>query len=345
MRKRDYILDKRRNIAYVYRMKNDIETADKGETAFDVDDLNLISLAQEYADEDKARELLERLRWPNGAICPHCKNDGKVKPNSKLTPKAGSKSAVRKGVYFCGACRKQFTVTVKTVFEGSHIPISKWLMAWFIICSSKKAVSAHQLHRMLKITYKAAWFMAHRIRFAFGGDTTKLTGTVEVDETFVGGKGEAKSNFSRHIPVVALIERGGKMHTRVVSNVSQKNLGLCLAECVDKSAIVNTDNHDAYKPALKEYKRHDTVNHSRFEYSRTNADGTKSGINTCESFFSLLKRGVYGSWHHVSREHLPKYSNEFAFRWNHRKLTDGARMAVGIPMVEGKRLMYRKPAN
>ena len=108
---------------------------------------------------------------------------------------------------------------------------------------------------------------------------------------------------------------------------------------------MNTDNHDAYKPALKEYKRHDTVNHSRFEYSRTNADGTKSGINTCESFFSLLKRGVYGSWHHVSREHLPKYSNEFAFRWNHRKLTDGARMAVGIPMVEGKRLMYRKPAN
>jgi transposase-like protein len=173
---RDYILDKRRNIPYVYRMKNDIEPANKGETAFDADDLNLISLAQEYANEDKARELLERLRWPNGAICPHCKNDGKVKPNSKLTPKAGSKSAVRKGVYFCGACRKQFTVTVKTVFEGSHIPISKWLMAWFIVCSSKKSVSAHQLHRMLKITYKAAWFMAHRIRFAFGGDTEKLGG-------------------------------------------------------------------------------------------------------------------------------------------------------------------------
>jgi transposase-like protein len=133
--------------------------------------LNLISLAQEYSDADKARELLERLRWPKGAICPHCRNDGKSKPISKLTPKAESKSAVRKGVYFCGACRKQFTVTVGTVFEGSHIPIGKWLMAWFIICSSKKAVSAHQLHRMLKITYRSAWFMAHRIRYAMGEDS------------------------------------------------------------------------------------------------------------------------------------------------------------------------------
>ena len=161
-RQRDYILDKRRNIAYVYRMKNDIKTtADE----FSADDLNLISLAQEYSDEDKARELLERLRWPNGPVCPHCKNDGKSKPISKLTRKASSKSAVRKGVYFCGACRQQFTVTVKTVFEGSHIPISKWLMAMFLISSSKKGMSAHQLHRMLKVTYKTAWFMAHRIRF------------------------------------------------------------------------------------------------------------------------------------------------------------------------------------
>jgi hypothetical protein len=247
-------------------MKMNKETAETSKTEFDADELNLITLAQEYADEDKARELLERLRWPNGAICPHCKNDGKAKPISKLTPKVGSKSAVRKGVYFCGACRKQFTVTVKTVFEGSHIPISKWLMAWFIICSSKKSISANQLHRMLKITYKTAWFMAHRIRFAMGGDKTKLTGVVEVDETFIGGKGEAKTNFSRHVPVVALIERGGKMHTRVVASVSQKNLGQCLAECVDKSAIVNTDDHPAYRPALKSYAKHDVVNHSRDEY-------------------------------------------------------------------------------
>src|ERR1039458_2870772 len=147
---------------------------------FDADDLNLISFAKEYSDEDKARELLERLRWPNGAVCPHCKNSGNAtKGVYPLTPKPDSKRPVRKGVYFCGACRKQFTVTVKTVFEGSHIPISKWLIAMVVISSSKKAMSAHQLHRMLKITYKSAWFMAHRIRFAMGDDSAsakKLNG-------------------------------------------------------------------------------------------------------------------------------------------------------------------------
>ena len=326
-------------------MKNDMKpqksvTLDE----FDADDLNLISLAQEYADDDKARELLERLRWPNGVVCPHCANDGKSKPISKLIPKMASKTAVRKGVYFCGACRQQFTVTVKTVFEGSHVPISKWMMAWFLICSSKKGMSAHQLHRMLKVTYKTAWFMAHRIRFALGDDGKgKLTGAVEIDETFVGGEGSGKTRFSRHTPVVALIERGGRAKTRVVSHVSQHNLGKVLAECVDKSAIINTDEHDAYKPAAKQYTRHDCVNHSKDEYHRVNADGTVSTTNSAESFFSLLKRGVYGSWHHVSREHLPKYANEFAFRWGTSKLTDGARMAQGMPLIEGKRLLYRQP--
>jgi transposase-like protein len=187
--------------------------------------------------------------------------------------------------------------------------------------------------------------MAHRIRFVFADDakTPKLTGTVEVDETFVGGVGDMKTKFSRKIPVVALIERGGKVRTRVVSSVSQKNLGQCLAECVDKSAVVNTDEHDAYKPALKSYKRHDRVNHSRNEYHRRNPDGTISTTNSAESFFSLLKRGVYGAWHHVSREHLPKYANEFAFRFGNSKISDGARTALAIPLIDGKRLMYRQP--
>ena len=181
---------------------------------FDADELNLITLAQQYSDNDKARELLEKLRWPDGKpICPHCKNKDE-KPISKLTPKKPTdktKSAVRKGVYFCGACRKQFTVTVGTIFEGSHIPISKWLMAWFLICSSKKAMSAHQLHRMLKITYKTSWFMCHRIRFAMGNDGVKLNGIVEVDETFVGGKGDRSTRAARHVPVMALIEQGGNV--------------------------------------------------------------------------------------------------------------------------------------
>lgn len=310
---------------------------------FEPDELTLISLAQEYSDDDKARELLERLRWPHGAVCPHCKNDGKTKPNSALTPKAGSKSAVRKGVYFCGACRKQFSVTVGSVFEGSHIPISKWLMAWFIICSSKKSVSANQLHRMLKITYKSAWFMCHRIRFALGDSHKgKLKGVVEVDETFVGGKGDQHFKMYNKTPVLALIEQGGSMKARVVSSVSQKNLGQALRDFVSKESVICTDEHSAYRKPAKFYKAHHAVNHSQYEYILKTPDGISAGTNHCESFFSLLKRGVYGAWHCVSREHLPKYVNEFAFRWNTRKLTDGARMATGIPMIEGKRLTYRQ---
>jgi transposase-like protein len=308
------------------------------------DELNLITLAQQYSDEDKARELLESLLWPDGPVCPHCQNH-EEKAIYRLQSKEGSKTKVRKGLYKCGACRKPFTVTVGTIFEDSHLPISKWLMAFFIICSSKKSISANQLSRMLKITYKAAWFMAHRLRFAVSPElplNKLLQGVVEVDETFVGGKGFRCSRSRRHIPVVALIERGGSMQTRVVSNVTQKNLGQALHECVSKDAVVNTDEHGAYRQPLKAWKAHHTVVHSKFEYIRRNKDGSTSGVNSCESFFSLLKRGVYGSWHHVSREHLPKYANEFAFRWNTRHATDGERMETAIGMVTGKRLTYRQ---
>jgi transposase-like protein len=320
----------------------------KTKPADEKEDLTLIKLAREYSDEDTARALLEKLLWPNGAICPHCKNDGKGKPISKLEAQAKSKSGVRKGVYFCGACRKQFTVTVGTIFEGSHIPIGTWLMAMFILCSAKKSVSSNQLHRMLGVTYKTAWFMAHRIRFAMTPNhwaEPKLKGTVEVDETFVGGKGDIRTRYQKQTPVVALVERGGIARVKVVASVTQKNLGLALYECVDKSAVVNTDEHLAYRNPLKQWKAHHKVNHSKKEYHRTNLDGSVATTNSAESFFSLLKRGVYGAWHHISREHLPKYANEFAFRWNHRHTSDGERMEKFVPLTSGKRLMYRKPFN
>lgn len=310
----------------------------------DADELNLIKLAQEYADEDKARTLLESLRWPDGPVCPHCLADrSECKDVYRLTPKPGSKAPARKGLYCCAACRKQFSVTVGTVFEGSHVPISKWLMAMFILCSSKKSISANQLHRMLNITYKTAWFMAHRIRYAMGDDLNRpLSGTVEVDETFVGGKGELKTRSKRQTPVVALVERDGSMKVRVVSNVTQKNLGRVLNECVSKDATVNTDEHGAYRNPLKEWKAHHRVVHSRKQYAKRLPDGSVASVNYCESFFSLLKRGVIGAWHHVSREHLPKYANEFAFRWNTRRVTDGARMETFAGLISGKRLTYRK---
>lgn len=309
---------------------------------FNADELNLLMLAKKYSSETKARKLFESWRWPNGkAICPHCQHDEAYAIKSK----PGTKNKARPGLYCCSACRKTFTATVGTVMEDSHLPISKWLMAMFLISSSKKGMSAHQVHRMLNITYKAAWFMCHRIRFAFGDDGEKLKGVIEADETFVGGKGDSKTSFLRKTPVVVLLERGGRAKTRVIASVSQRNLGQALFECVDKSATVNTDEHVGYKKPLKDFARHDTVNHSRDEYHRHNHDGTISTTNSAESFFSLLKRGVYGAWHHVSREHLPKYANEFAFRWGTNKLTDGARMATMPALFEGKRLMYRQPAN
>ncbi|HWD18967.1 MAG TPA: IS1595 family transposase [Verrucomicrobiae bacterium] len=311
---------------------------------FDAEELTLITLAQEYSDNDKARTLLESLRWPNGEICPHCKNDGKTKGIYALRP--APKSKTRKGVHKCGACRKQFTVTVGTVFESSHIPISTWLMAVFILCSSKKSISAHQMHRMLKVTYKTAWFMCHRIRYAMGTTDEKnlpqLLGTVEIDETYVGGKGDPKTKVFRKTPVVALIERDGIMRSKVVSNVTQKNLGAIIREHVHKDSILNTDDSGVYRLKYRDYRRHDIVNHSRFEYIRRNPDGSSSGVNHCESFFSLLKRGVVGAWHHVSREHLHRYASEFEFRWNHRRIDDGPRMVKAIQRIEGKRLTYRQ---
>lgn len=304
------------------------------------EELNLVTLAQQYSDEDKARELLESMLWPDGPVCPHCKNH-KEKAIYRLQSKEGSKT--RKGVCKCGACRKQFTVTVGTVFEASHIKISTWLMAIFIMCSAKKAVSSHQLHRMLGVTYKTAWFMSHRIRFAFADDKKiKLKGVVEIDETFVGGEGDRKTRLSRLTPVMALIEQGGNMKARVVPNVSFKSLGPVLREEIQKDAVICSDENTAYQTVDKEFKAHHTVNHSKYEYILKTTDGISAGTNHCESFFSLLKRGVHGAWHSVSREHLHRYVNEFAFRWNTRKLNDGDRMETAVPLASGKRLTYRQ---
>jgi transposase-like protein len=303
----------------------------------------LKQLAEAYGDEVRARALLESWRWPRGPVCPHCQNAGE-KRISKLAAQPGSRSGVREGVYFCGACRQQFTVTVGTVMEGSHMPISKWLMALFLLCSSKKSLSANQIHRMIGVTYKTAWFLCHRIRFAMTPNhwaEPKLKGTVEVDETFVGGKGEARTRFYRQTPVVALIERLGLARVKVVASVTQKNLGAALSECVSREAIVNTDEHPGYRNPLKQWKEHQAVNHSHKEFKRQNPDGSRASTNTAESFFSLLKRGVVGAWHHVSREHLSKYANEFAFRWNTRHDTDDLRLVKFVGCIEGKRLIYR----
>lgn len=314
----------------------------------DPDELNLVLLARKYSNDDKARKLLESWRWPNGVVCPRCD----CKEAYAIVSKPDSKTQVRKGLYKCKTCRKPFTVTVGTIFEDSHVGLGKWLMAFFLVSSSKKGISAHQLHRMLEVTYKTAWFMAHRIRYTMGQNPmqTMLEGTVECDETYVGGKprpGDGKvrkrGRGTTKAPVVALIERSGDVRTKVVAKVNQKNLRQFIHENVDHLTIFNTDDLPLYDNLARPFfVRHDRVNHSIKEYARHNEDGTISHVNSCESFFSLIKRSVYGAFHHVSKEHLPKYCDEVAFRWNHRKISDGERMKQALDKVVGKRLTYRQ---
>jgi len=300
-------------------------------------DLTLSEISERFATDDKAREYLEIIRWPNGPVCPHCKNADSQKI---WKIEANPSKKVRAGLYQCAECDKQFTVTIGTIYEDSHIPLRKWLVAWYLVCSAKKGISALQIQRSLGLgSYRTAWMMMHKIRHAmkdpvFSG---KLEGTVEIDETYVGGKprpGDGKPRKAgrgtlHKVPVVALVERSGDVRTKVVANVSQKNL---------KSFI-----NKVYPSLVYPFVRHDVVNHSQKEYARHNADGTVSHVNSCESFFSLLKRGIVGAFHHVSPEHLPRYCDEFCFRWNHRKVTDGERMVAGMQGAEGKRLTYRLP--
>jgi transposase-like protein len=320
------------------------------------DELSLITLAQHFSDEDKAREFIEKLRWPEGPICPHC---GEINNAYKLEPKPakeGSKNThVRKGVWKCGGCREQFTVTVGTIFEDSHIPLSKWLLAYHLLCSSKKGMSAHQLHRMLKVTYRSAWFMAHRIRYTMSQEplSSKLTGIVEVDETYVGGKlriGTTKPHDNYHrkrvgpvsnkAAVVSVLQRGGRVQSTHVERVTSENLRNMVDTMVDEDAHVMTDSSTVLKKAFLGNRTHSQVNHRGKEYVRYE-DGVCVTTNSIEGFFSILKRGINGVYHHVGKQHLHRYLSEFDFRYNGRKVSDGDRTLMALKSTTGKRLMLK----
>jgi transposase-like protein len=309
------------------------------------DELNLATLSKLFVDEDAAHAFIESKLWPDGPVCPRC---GSAEAY-KLTAKPTSKRPVRPGVYKCKYCRKQFTVRIGTIFEDSHIPFSKWLMGLHLLTSSKKGFSALQLSRELGITVKSAWFLLHRVREAMRPThpDQSLSGVVEADETYVGGKPRHKGakpgprKDGKKSPVTVLVERDGKAICGPIDNVRSEELRALVIKNIDPSSTVVTDEHHGYKCIKNDFQGgHKVVNHTRREY--VNDEGYTT--NTAESFFALLKRGHYGVYHMMSKQHLHRYATEFEFRWNHRKVTDGARMVAAILGAEGKRLKYKQPA-
>jgi transposase-like protein len=294
-----------------------------------------------FNNEEAARAHFEKLRWPDGPVCPHC---GGIDCATELQGKS-----TRAGLYKCRQCQKPFTATIGTVYERSHIPLHKWLLATYLLCSSKKGMSAHQLWRTLGFgSYRTAWFMAHRIRegmreaklsSGMGGDGK----FVEADETFVGGK--ARNRAYREPPpkeaVMALVERGGKVRSYHVPEVTAVTLKPIIVDAIAKDTHFRTDESGVYWEVGEQFASHRTIVHSLGEYVRGDAH-----TNTVEGYFSIIKRGIYGVYHHISQEHLKRYLCEFDFRYNYRialGFNDTARAELAIKGIAGKRLTYRRP--
>jgi transposase-like protein len=303
-------------------------------------DITLIQLFDRFATDDKARKHLESVLWKNGVVCPKCKCNDQTK-FSDIKPNAAAKT--RAGLRWCANCKDKFTVTIGTVFEDSKIPLRKWLIAWYMLCSSKKGISSLQLQRNLELgSYRTALFMAHRIRHALkeNGYADKLDGTIEADETLVGGVTKGKGHHAGNkVPVMAMVQRGGSVRSKVMPTVNGANLKQAIRENVKAGAQIHTDALMAYRQLDGEYQHH-SVKHGAGEYSRHEGENviTTAGV---ESFFSLLKRGVVGTFHHVSAQHLPLYLAEFEHRHNCRKMSDGERTDLGLTKAIGKRLIYK----
>jgi transposase-like protein len=289
--------------------------------------------------EDEARTMLENIRWPNGPTCPHC-------GSLKATRINATSDKTRDGVIQCNDCRGQFSVTVGTVMHGSHITLRQWVQAFHSMCSHKKGVSALQLQRNLGLgSYRSAWHLAHRIRLAMKEDpiVSTLKGTIEVDEAYIGGKPRKGSGEVRKCgrgtskaPVLVLIERDGRARAKAIEHITAAELKGTIQENVDQTARIVTDEFPKYRNAAKGFQGgHETVCHNAGEYARGDVN-----TNSAESWIALLKRGVHGTFHHVSRKHLHRYCTEFAFRWSFRKTTDGERATAAIRGMEGKRLAY-----
>lgn len=301
-----------------------------------------------YTNATKAREHLERIQWPNGPVCPHCGNVDQA----RITKLKGK--STRPGVYKCNECRQPFSVTVGTVFERSKIPLNKWVLATHLMAASKKGVSAHQLHRMIGVTYKTAWFMEHRIREAMKEDNASsgpLGGpgrVVEADETYFGDKAvvtkrtkRGKSGLASKRAVVALVERGGKVRSFHVESATKGTVREVLVRNVYRDTTLYTDESNLYPVVGREFAGHETVRHTAGEYVRGLVH-----TNTVENVFSVFKRGMKGVYQHCAEKHLHRYLAEFDFRYNRRSalgIEDDERAHALLASIRGKRLTYRRP--
>jgi transposase-like protein len=294
-----------------------------------------------FKDDTAAREHLETIRWPNGPVCPHCGGIDNIKRLEDTTKH-------RPGLYKCYDCKQQFTVTVGTLFERSHIPLHKWFLAVHFLCSSKKGMSSCQIERMLGVTYKTALFMTHRIREAMrdsGGSDLFGSGggTVEVDETFWGNKkprGQKQGRgYAHKEKILSLVEReSGRDRSYHVERVDAKTLLPILREQIAQDAKIRTDEAGQYTHLYKSFPEHGVVKHGVGEYVRGDVH-----TNTIEGFFSVMKRGLTGTYHHVSKQHLRRYLSEFDFRYNYRKADDMERTIEALRGIGGKRLYYALP--
>jgi transposase-like protein len=267
-------------------------------------DVNLVNLIERFGSDDKCRTYLEELRWPDGLDCPRC--------GGRTISRIASRNQ-----FDCDDCRYQFSVTAGTLFHDSHLPLWKWFLAVYLICESKKGISSKQLERTLGVSYKTAWYLSHRIREAMGErDEPLLNGTVEVDETWIGGesRGTGQGYTGNKVSVVGAIQRDGELRLKALKGKPTKDqLFKFINENVDQDAdAVFTDSSAAYLTLHRQY-RHDSVNHGIREYVRGNVH-----TNTVESVWSLFKRSVAGSWHQISVKHLPAYLDEMEFRFNGR---------------------------
>ncbi len=294
-----------------------------------------------FHDETAAFAFLESVIWPEGPVCVKC---GSVQRITKV--KANPEKRIRVGLHRCGACKAQFRVTVGTVFEHVRIPLNKCLQAAHLMCSSKKGISAHQISRILEVQYKTAWFLCHRIREAMrDGELPAMSGpdgVVEVDETYVGGKAKNRA-YKEPNPkkeVFSLVERDVKLRSFHVANVTAKSVRPVIAANVDKATVIMTDESPIYTGTRKGFAGHHTVNHSANEYVRL---GAYVHVNAAESFFSIVKRGITGTYHSVSEAHLHRYLAEFDFRYNNRSklgCEDAERAERALRGIAGKRLTY-----